>query len=309
MTFATAAVMGPLSTPDGYTVIERPPLSERTTMGIGGEAIAEIRVHDLSALDIVPGLATQLGGRPVPLGRGSNLLVKEEPLPLVLVTLRTGRRPYLMMQDDRVLLRVSADLSLPALLSRAAALGLSGLEGLSGIPGSVGGAVAMNAGSYGVSMADVLRGAEVFSPALGLVELTAEDFEFAYRSCRLRQTDEWFLIAAVTLELQRDEPDHIKRRMAETIAKKRAGQPIAARSAGCVFKNPSPEHPAGRLLEEAGMRGKGIGGMRFSEVHANFLVNEGKGSFAEAEALIAMAKVAVLKHSGISLELEVRIWP
>ena len=97
--------------------------------------------------------------------------------------------------------------------------------------------------------------------------------------------------------------------MAETIAKKRAGQPITARSAGCVFKNPSPEQPAGRLLEEAGMRGKGLGGMRFSEVHANFLVNEGKGTFAEAEALIGMAQAAVLKHSGLSLELEVRIWP
>lgn len=297
---------------DGYTVIERPLLSERTSMGVGGEAIAEIRVHDVGALEAVPALAKELGGEIVILGRGSNLLVKEGKLPLVLVCLETNRQPYVMMQKGSVLLRVNADIPLSALLGRAAALGFSGLEGLSGIPGNAGGAMAMNAGSYGVSMADVVRSAEVFTPGLGLVELDAEQFLFSYRFCDLRKKVSWFLIAGMTLELGRDEPPVIKARMAETMSRKKATQPISARSAGCVFKNPEG-HSAGKLLDEAGMRGKGLDskgkGMRFSQVHANFLVNEGQGTFEQAEALIAEAKAAVSKRFGISLELEVRIWP
>ena len=93
MTDGPAAGKGPLSARGGYTVVEGPLLSERTTMGIGGEALAEIRIHEPAALEAVPGLAKQYGGSPVVLGRGSNLLVKEEKLPLLLVTLHTDRRP------------------------------------------------------------------------------------------------------------------------------------------------------------------------------------------------------------------------
>ena len=309
MTRKAAAGKTPPRGRGGYTVVERPLMSERTTMRIGGEALAEIRVHDPAALEKIPELLKKIGGAPAVLGKGSNLLVTEKPLPLVLVTLDTDRRPYVMMDSDRVLLRVNADLPLPVLLGKAAKLGLSGLEGLSGIPGSVGGALAMNAGSYGVCMADVTRSAKIFSPQTGIAELAAEEFTFAYRHSSPRAQVDWFIAVGVTVELTRDEPDAIRRRMAETLAKKRAGQPITAKSAGCVFKNPHPEHPAGRLLEEAGMRGKGLGGLRFSPVHANFLVNEGGGRFAEAEELIAKAQEAVKKHSGYSLELEVRIWP
>lgn len=300
------------ATRGGYTVIERPLLSERTSMGIGGEAIAEIRVHDVNALEAVPALAKELGGEIAVIGRGSNLLVKEGQLPLVLVRLDTDRQPYVMMESDRVQLRVNADIPLPALLHRAAALGFSGLEGLSGIPGNAGGAMAMNAGSYGVSMADVVRSAEIFTPGLGLVELDAEEFVFSYRSCGLRKKVSWFLIAGMTLELARGETQAIKEHMAETMARKKSTQPINARSAGCVFKNPEG-HSAGKLLDEAGMKGKSLDGkekgMRFSSLHANFLVNEGQGSFEQAKTLIAMAREAVLSRFGIRLELEVQIWP
>jgi UDP-N-acetylmuramate dehydrogenase len=92
------------------------------------------------------------------------------------------------------------------------------------------------------------------------------------------------------------------------MARKKASQPVTAASAGCVFKNPAPETPAGRLLEAAGFKGKRLGGMAFSGMHANFLVNEGEGASADALELMEMAKRAVYEQTGIMLEPEVRLW-
>ncbi len=97
--------------------------------------------------------------------------------------------------------------------------------------------------------------------------------------------------------------------MARVYRQKKSTQPVTAWSAGCVFKNPHAGHPAGRLLQDAGMRGRRLGGMAFSAIHANFLVNEGKGTFEQAMELISMARDNVRASSGFSLELEVRLWP
>jgi UDP-N-acetylmuramate dehydrogenase len=160
-------------------------------------------------------------------------------------------------------------------------------------------------------MAGAVRSARIFSRELGLREVEAEGFAFAYRSCRLKGNDSGgdFLVTEVALDLVREKPGRIRERMDAVFRQKQAGQPMSARSAGCVFKNPHPEHPAGRLLEEAGLRGKQCGGMRFSPVHANFLENAGQESFSQAEELIALAREAVERRSGFFLELEVRVWP
>jgi UDP-N-acetylmuramate dehydrogenase len=245
------------------------------------------------------------------LGRGSNLLVREGLLPLVVVSLDLKTDFSVREEGKGGILRAGADAPLAALLARAASLGFSGLEGLTGIPGSVGGALVMNAGSYGSSMSGTVRSARIFTRDRGLREVEAEGFAFAYRECRLKGngSDGDFLVAEVALELLREKPGRIRERMEEIFRQKQAGQPMSARSAGCVFKNPHPDHPAGRLLEEAGLRGKECGGMRFSPVHANFLENTGQGSFLQAEELIAMARAAVEERSGFFLELEVRVWP
>jgi UDP-N-acetylmuramate dehydrogenase len=167
----------------------------------------------------------------------------------------------------------------------------------------------MNAGSYGVSIGERVHSVEIFSPLLGLRELPATDFTFSYRSCRLRDHEGWYLITGVTLAMTKGERALIRERMREVYAKKRAGQPVTARSAGCVFKNPAPQDPAGRLLEQAGLKGMSRGGMRFSTVHANFLVNEGVGSSEQALELIELAKDRVYQESGHRLETEVRLWP
>ena len=325
----------------GLTIHRAPLLKERTSIRLGGPAIAEIRVDSAAGLEQVPETVLRLGGRVEPFGAGTNIIAHDQggqELPLLLIaqgawheTCVTGevRSPALPGADlggtggeaarygeaGLVLLKADAAQKLPTLLAKAASLGLGGLEGLTGIPGSVGGAVAMNAGSYGVCIGDLVHSVEVFSPVLGLTEIPACGFVFSYRSCRWigpsapSTGDGWFLITGVTLALPKSERNLIRERMRAVYAKKRATQPVAARSAGCVFKNPSPEHPAGRLLEQAGLKGMNRGGMRFSTVHANFLVNEGAGESIDAMYLIELARDRVHRESGHLLETEVRVWP
>lgn len=292
-----------------YSIVDAPSLAERTSIRLGGRAIAEIRLHRLAGLEAVPELVEKLGGRLALLGEGTNIIASDETLPLVLLTLPRGDEATVRGDEGgRVLLRAAGGMRLPALLAQAAVLGLSGLEGLAGIPGSVGGALAMNAGSFGVEMGDLATKVTVFSPALGLVERPAEDFDFGYRNCRLRGHEGWFLVCGLELALTASNRDSVRDRMRAIYAKKQASQPVTARSAGCVFKNPAPDAPAGRLLDEAGLKGFGVGGMRFSRLHANFLVNEGGGTFAVAEELMELALEKVRARSGHELEKEVRIW-
>lgn len=302
----------------GIQVIDAPSLAERTSIRLGGAAIAEVRLSRPEGFERLPGLLANIGGRVSFLGEGSNIIASDGRLPLVLVRQEPSIPPAVVGENgNEVYIRASAGTRLPALLAKAASLGLSGLEGLAGIPGSVGGGVAMNAGSFGVEIGSLVRSVELFSPKLGLLERPAADFVFAYRSCapveslamRLGGQGEWFLISAVTLALTKAPQERVRESMRAVYAKKQASQPVTAKSAGCVFKNPAPDAPAGWLLEQAGMKGVAVGGMRFSTLHANFLINEGGGTSEQALELIEKAKEKVLAHSGHTLALEVRLWP
>lgn len=295
-------------------VISRPALAESTSIRIGGAAIAELRAGDKKGLERAAALVPGFGGRPEMLGRGSNILAADGDLPLTLISLASRAEPVLVAEEEgAALLRVHGGLGLPALLAKAAALGLTGLEALAGIPGSVGGAVAMNAGSFGLEIGSLIREAEIFSPATGFVTLKARDMKFAYRRTTFPGLPEdrggWLAVCSITLALARGESGAIGAALRETLRKKRQAQPIEAWSAGCAFKNPAPDAPAGLLLERAGFKGRRIGGVAFSEKHANFLVNLGGGSFAQAMELLDLARDKVKEMSGHELELEVRLWP
>ncbi len=294
-------------------VIEPGPyLRERTTLRLGGQALAEVvasREEDLSEL---PGLLKKLGSAPFILGRGSNILAQDQDLPLALVTVDLGSPPAVV--EDRggeKLARVGANQPLPGFLAWCAKNGLSGLEGLAGIPGSVGGAVAMNAGSYGCETGSRLSAVRVFSPEKGLQTLPASELNLAYRHfspCLAGgRAPAWFVIVEAWFVLPCAEPVGIKAAMAENLRKKAATQPISAASAGCVFKNPAPGVSAGKLLDEAGFKGKRLGDMLFSDLHANFLINAGNGSSAQAMELLHEAMAHVYNNSGYKLEYEVKV--
>ncbi len=289
-----------------------PYLRERTTLRLGGKTLGEARLSREDELAELPGLLKSFGAAPLVLGRGSNILALDEDLPLVLVTPDFDAPPEIVEDSGgEVQVKVGAGRTLPGFLHWCAENGLGGLAGLAGIPGSMGGAVAMNAGSYGCETGERLAGVRVFTPERGTVFLPKTDFQLAYRKFNPTAKGEaapaWFVISEALFSLRREEPEAIKALMAENLRKKAATQPISAASAGCVFKNPAPGVSAGKLLDDAGFKGRRAGRMMFSELHANFLINTGGGTSKQALDLLDEARESVLAKFGYNLELEVKV--
>lgn len=284
-----------------------PRLAERTTIRLGGHALAELTLECREDALRVPERLTALGGQMLVLGAGSNILAQDGELPLVLVRCGLTDGPEIVEDSgEHVLVRAGAAVPLPRLLRFCAANGLGGLEGLTGIPGSVGGAIAMNAGSFGCETCARLERATVFD-GLCLREFTRDMFCYGYRHTLFAGKSSGFMVLDGTFSLTRVARDGIAIIMRRNFLKKKSRQPVTAWSAGCVFKNPAPDVSAGKLLDAAGFRGKSLGGMAFSSLHANFLINEGRGTAAAAFALLDMAREAVARKFGITLETEVRI--
>lgn len=289
-------------------------LRERTTLRLGGPALAEAVVSCEAGLDELAGLLPGLGGRPLALGAGSNILAADGPHALVLVRAANRSAPAFSARADAatggetVLVRAGAGLGLPRLLGLCQRAGLSGLEGLTGVPGRVGGSLAMNAGSYGAELGSLLSRVRLWTPGGGLLWRDAADCAFGYRHFdpRLGSGAGFWLVWEAEFALRSDSPANIRARMEAAYARKKATQPVTAKSAGCVFKNPAGAS-AGRLLDEAGLKGRRLGGMAFSPVHANFLVNEGGGTAAEALELLELGRAAVLGRFNVDLETEVKV--
>jgi UDP-N-acetylmuramate dehydrogenase len=306
-------------------IIDRPALAPLTTLRLGGSALAEIRLHSLDDCERLPEALRLTGGSPRILGGGSNLLIHDGLLPITVVRPLLGSRdaegrpaqPEVLGQEEGpdgpcTLLRVGAGMRVPFLLSWTVRRGLAGLEGLVGVPGRVGGAIAMNAGSYGCSTAPLMRALTVFTPERGLHEVGPEGWKAAYRHFSLVEPCSWYMSASVVLAMKQDDPARLRRIMQENFLKKKSGQPVHEHTAGCVFKNPEGES-AGRLLDAAGMKGRRRGALYFSEMHANFLAHDTKcgipGRSEDALALIEEARTAVRERFGITLQQEVKEWP
>ncbi|MDZ7758916.1 MAG: UDP-N-acetylmuramate dehydrogenase [Desulfovermiculus sp.] len=288
-------------------ILTGPVLKERTSLGMGGRAQVAVRIQDPEDWDeLVPFLERE-GLRPLVLGRGSNLLVQDGDLPLCLVLPQTGREPQLIAEGpEHCVIRVSSGYSLIRLLHWLRDRGLAGMEGLIGIPAQVGGAVAMNAGSFGQSVGDCLHRVRCWSPGSGLVWLDRRDLQCTYRTFRPQGLEEGWVIHEVELALTSRGAQEVGRRMQEFWDRKRRTQPVGEKTCGCTFKNPE-QAPAGLLLDRCGMRGKGVGDVQFSAVHANFLINRGNGRFAQAWELISQARSRIRDWYGVDLELEVQI--
>ena len=289
-----------------------PYLRERTTLRLGGRARGEVV---LTCADEVPALPELLAGqeaRPLILGRGSNILALDGDLPVVLVISGFGDSPQVLAErDGETEVSVGAGYPLLGLLRWAAGQGLAGLEGLAGIPGSVGGAVAMNAGSYGCETGDKLSAVRIFTPAGGLVWRSKAEIGLGYRHFAPMAAHEpapdWFVITEARFVLPCGQEGAIREAIRANTSQKAATQPIGAHSAGCVFKNPAPGVSAGQLLDQAGFKGKRLGGMMFSDLHANFLINLGNGTGEEAMALLLEAREQVSARFGYQLEWEVKV--
>lgn len=283
----------------------QPDLAKLSTLGLGGTAEIELTAGSEQDLDELCEFIMHTQLRPFMLGRGSNLLCPDGHHDYALIRVQSPASPDRVEQDGkRLVLRAGAGQSLPGLLSWAQKAGLSGLENLTGIPGSVGGAVAMNAGSYGTEMKDVVTRIRLWTPAQGLFWKDASECRWGYRHFDPDITLGKCMIWEVEMALTETTTDAVKKRMKAIYAKKKETQPVAARSAGCIFKNPEGQS-AGLLLDKAGLRGKTLGGVGFSELHANFLVNHGTGTSGQAVELIRQAREAVREQFDVNLETEV----
>ena len=281
-------------------IVASPCIASLTSLHLGGRALALATFGSAADLETLPEAADRIGGRVAMLGGGTNILAADGELPVVLVRCGLDEAPAVIGEDGGLrLVRVGAGVKLPRLLVWCMKHGLSGLEG----------AVAGNAGAHGMDMGTVLRSVDVFSPDRGFRTLGREDVRCEYRFFGLKDGGKpWFAISGIVLALRPAGPEGIRKALRDNIERKLRVQPVRSWSAGCVFKNPPGGMSAGKLLDEAGFRGKRLGGMCFSEIHANFLVNEGKGSADAALELIRSAQSAVWERFGIQLQTEVKLW-
>lgn len=231
------------------------------------------------------------------IGRGSNLLFPDEGLKgiTVVTTALTGE----VWGDYRV--QAEAGCSLAHLAQEAGELGFSGLAFARGIPGTLGGAIVMNAGAHGGEIQNVLNTVKILTEAGKIETFAKEELTFGYRECSLRGKA-WIL--AAELKFNPGEKEVLKTQMSENMAKRKAAQPLELPNAGSVFRNP-PGDSAGRLIEQAGWKGKGIGGAQVSPKHGNFIVNAGDASAADVLALIQAIQKDIFEKYGVELRTEI----
>jgi UDP-N-acetylmuramate dehydrogenase len=285
----------------GCVYAEGEALSKHVTLRIGGPALFYLRPPDWRAAEVLL-LALWKGEIPFRvLGGGSNLLVPDGALPYgVLHVKRLGGE--IRWAGPKV--EADADVPMPALASDSVRRGFAGLEGMGGVPGTVGGAVVMNAGAFGNDVARILKDVALIEKGRGLVWHPASDFTFGYRHTDIPARG---VIAACRFALTPGDPSALAARFDEVKVKRNATQPWTQPTAGSVFKNPSGDH-AGRILEALGFKGRRRGDVGFSDLHANFLVNHGAGTFADAWALCEEARAAA-SEKGHRLEYEMEVWP
>jgi UDP-N-acetylmuramate dehydrogenase len=283
------------------TIRENEPLAPRSTIRLGGPA--DLWFEPAGVEDLVAGLKLfREEGLPVHvLGGGSNTLISDAGLRGVVVHLTPGFAAGATWIDERQV-ELPAGLSGIKALQAARSRGLSGPEFLVGIPGTLGGQVAMNAGTPRGQMADLLTGIQLAEPA-GLRFVEAQELKLAYRHSEL---PEGAVITRVRLRFRSGDPASNDAQIREDMGYRRRTQPWELPNLGSTFRNPEGDF-AGRLLEATGLKGARVGQVAFSTVHANFLTNLGGGRAADAHRLIDSARSRVRDARGINLSLEVAL--
>jgi UDP-N-acetylmuramate dehydrogenase len=277
-------------------------LSQHTTMKIGGPA--DILIEP-SSLENIQKVMTLIQERQLPwraIGRGSNLLVSDKGIEGVVIKLSSGLN-HLSINESTI--TVGGGHSLVSLSTLISKKGLSGLEFASGIPGSVGGAVYMNAGAHGSDISKILTKAHILFEDGAIEWLSNDDMEFTYRTSVLQKKRPGIVLEAEFM-LTMGDRNAIVSQMQKNKDYRKETQPWNFPCAGSIFRNPLPNY-AGKLIEEAGLKGFQIGGAKISEMHGNFIVNAGNATAKDVLDLIQYIKDKILQLYGIKMETEVEI--
>jgi UDP-N-acetylenolpyruvoylglucosamine reductase len=276
------------------------PLADKTTLGVGGSARYYAEPANAEDLAQLLGAAKTAGVPVFCLGRGSNLIVADSGYPGLVLRLNHANWKKLQLESPGRIF-AGAGVRLKELCGFAARHGLSGLEFLEGIPGSVGGSLRMNAGAMGGWIFDIIDEVEYVTAGGATHRDARAEFHPSYRQCP--ELLDAIATGAVFLAPAGGPPDEIRQRM-ETYSTKRKSTQPRERSAGCLFKNP-PGGVAGKLIDELGIKGRQIGAIQVSSVHANFIINHGGGTAADALTLARQVRDEVRARCGIELEPEI----
>lgn len=286
----------------GVCIEENVPMAQYTSFRAGGKARMMVIPADAEQLSAVLGVLSGSGVQYMVLGNGTNILVKDSGYNGVIVKIGSGF-DYVRQEGCRLVCGSGTRMSVAA--KAALEGGLSGFEFASGIPGFTGGAVFMNAGAYGGEMKDILRRAKIVSKD-GSREfyMTADELEMGYRHTKLHDTGD--IVTEVEFILEEGNRTQIKAKMGELMEKRNSKQPVNFPSAGSFFKRPEG-YFAGKLIQDAGLKGLSVGGAQVSELHSGFIINRGGATATDILQLMEMIQARVFDEFGVRLETEVRI--
>lgn len=291
-------------------VTQNEPLASHTYLRVGGPARWFARPRSIDHVRELVRRCNSEGVEFLPLGLGANLLVSDEGVDALVI--RLGEPVFQSVdwanedarkRDNPVTISVAAGTDMYRLTSDAVRSGLGGLERMAGIPGTMGGILRMNAGGRFGNICDVVHHVTVVDAAGELRTLSREEAGFRYRGSNLGGT----VVCSAGLTLEPADPDQLKARFREIWEMKKNTQPLADNSAGCVFKNP-PGASAGGLIDQAGLKGRRVGGAVVSPKHANFIVTEAGATAQDVLTLIGIIRREVADRFGVELETEVQIW-
>ena len=286
-------------------------MKTHTTFRIGGAADYYVTPQAEKQIADVIAFLKKSDIKYIVIGNGSNILVSDEGFRGVVVELGDGFSDYEFLQDsqdnsDEVLVKASAGMKLTRLGNQLAANGIAGFEFATGIPGCIGGAVRMNAGAYGGEFKDILVSAKVIDDEGIIRELSADELELGYRTSIVAKSN--MIVLEATLKLRKGEPDIIRNNISELAAKRRQKQPLEYPSAGSTFKRPEG-YFAGKLIQDAGLKGYRVGGAMVSEKHSGFVINYDNATATDIINLMKDVRKKVYEEFQVTLEPEVKILP
>lgn len=287
---------------------ENEPMSRHTSFRVGGAARWFVQAKNTPELQEAIAFAQEKKLPWFVLGGGTNTLVADKGFDGLVINMSNRE---IKIEGDRL---IAGSGAMSVSVARAAAdAGLSGLEWAASLPGTIGGAVRGNAGCFGGEMKDAIESARVLrniggatAPRYESVELTNTDCQFAYRESVFKHHTD--VIVEVTLKLTSGIKEEIKAKMSEVLSKRKSTQPIASGTAGCAFKNPLVDGKlvsCGKIIDDLGLKGTKIGGISISEIHGNFLLNDGTGTADEVVQMISLIKTRARDQLGIQLQEEI----
>ncbi|MBR4618464.1 MAG: UDP-N-acetylmuramate dehydrogenase [Bacilli bacterium] len=274
-------------------------LSKYTTYKVGGLTKGIIYPKNVEKLVLLIKLLKKYKLKYKVIGNGSNLLFSDKKYDGIII--RLSNLDDIEVKGTKI--TVGAGYQLMRLCSVATKHSLTGLEFASGIPGTVGGAVFMNAGAYKSDMGYIVKEVKVLTPQNEIISLANSEMNFHYRTSFLQKHPKYICLE-VTIKLKKGEKSAIEKVIKDRKKRRLETQPLEFPSAGSVFRNPSPDNPAGKIIEELGLKGTSKGGAEVSTKHANFIINKGGASATDIKELIAYIQKRVKDSKGIDLKVE-----